>query len=979
MRSRDLARLVALLCVLLSVGCSNEQSGAVSTQVNLDVVHPNAAAGSLGFTIDRVDYRVTCEGTTPGDFPIPPADTTGADYGYDDTVDISGAFEIVDTRIPPVWQATMGLPPGECTMTMSVYDEDEVVCIGWRTLTIVDDGTPQKFDITLVCSLSVDLPSGGLNADVSFEFVVGNLCPRLYSFMAIPSTVDISAIPPRTRVEYRTIDPDATCGNNCRPEVCTADQPPVCTPSPYNPADPRCNPTLGGDPASVACQDGTASGLVCTMTATPTATAVPGGNFVSQIDGATLVGPTVAVNLDDYALDGTGVAVPGADVFYECDSAIPGSVNIDIVCTDGDFYCDRVETMTVICPGQNFCDSDPVDCSAPNDCTADGLCDAFCNPANLAACSSPGNRCPGQGDPLASGTVCTSGGGNVCDGAGACVECVDDSLCDSSPLDCREPAQCVGNACQPRALSPVGTPCSNGECDAAGDCQFVAIDPPSSTKAITLGCTNSVSSDVSILSFDLTVDPTAVVSGQALTADLDGVAEFSESFLDAAQAAIPGGVTKAAIIDLQATVIARSGGTGADVALTTEAIAYTCAADAAACDPLNDAASIPGARENSDCLPLGSFNPCARHVPVPTSSDCAPGGVCDGLGKLAAQCDTNGFCVTGGIPLPLEAAVGSYTANASGTLRFGWDDASTGATVDTDGTWLLPPVLFADPLGPNGLRVNASGLAVGLECTMGVDSDDPVSRCRGGRQGESHTRYIADRAPDSGALARRKGRFAPALRARRLRFIWPSPLIYTIIGEPVLKFPATKECAVLARLSSLLLVTALLALPTAADAQDDYVLFESGHVRPMAMSPDGVWLYVANTPDAHVEAYVLSGSGATHVYTIPVGLEPVAVAAPSNDRLWVVNHLSDSVSIIDTSLAPPRVVRTLHVGDEPRDIVFASGKAFITTAHRGQNTDVAGRGLRHPQRRARRRMGLRRRQPRSGHGRHPAHGDQPSR
>src|SRR6185436_1783867 len=36
---------------------------------------------------------------------------------------------------------------------------------------------------------------------------------------------------------------------------------------------------------------------------------------------------------------------------------------------------------------------------------------------------------------------------------------------------------------------------------------------------------------------------------------------------------------------------------------------------------------------------------------------------------------------------------------------------------------------------------------------------------------------------------------------------------------------------------------------------------------------------------------------------------------------------------------PPRVTRTLLVGDEPRDIVFAGpgrGRAFITTAHRGQ-------------------------------------------
>jgi hypothetical protein len=62
-----------------------------------------------------------------------------------------------------------------------------------------------------------------------------------------------------------------------------------------------------------------------------------------------------------------------------------------------------------------------------------------------------------------------------------------------------------------------------------------------------------------------------------------------------------------------------------------------------------------------------------------------------------------------------------------------------------------------------------------------------------------------------------------------------------------------------------------------------------------------------------------------------------------------VNHLSDSVSIVDVSATPPRVTRTLLVGDEPRDIVFARkssdtgttrSRAFITTAHRGQNSSV---------------------------------------
>ena len=73
---------------------------------------------------------------------------------------------------------------------------------------------------------------------------------------------------------------------------------------------------------------------------------------------------------------------------------------------------------------------------------------------------------------------------------------------------------------------------------------------------------------------------------------------------------------------------------------------------------------------------------------------------------------------------------------------------------------------------------------------------------------------------------------------------------------------------------------------------------------------------------------------------MPVGLEPVAVAARTDGEVWVVNHLSDSVSVVDVAADPPRVVRTLLVGDEPRDIVFAGpgrSRAFVTAAHRGQN------------------------------------------
>jgi len=69
----------------------------------------------------------------------------------------------------------------------------------------------------------------------------------------------------------------------------------------------------------------------------------------------------------------------------------------------------------------------------------------------------------------------------------------------------------------------------------------------------------------------------------------------------------------------------------------------------------------------------------------------------------------------------------------------------------------------------------------------------------------------------------------------------------------------------------------------------------------------------------------------------------VAVAARNNNEVWVVNSISDSVTILDVSKKEPRVVRTLLVGDEPMDIVFAgdnNSRAFITTAHRGQNSPI---------------------------------------
>ena len=143
--------------------------------------------------------------------------------------------------------------------------------------------------------------------------------------------------------------------------------------------------------------------------------------------------------------------------------------------------------------------------------------------------------------------------------------------------------------------------------------------------------------------------------------------------------------------------------------------------------------------------------------------------------------------------------------------------------------------------------------------------------------------------------------------------------------------------------------TALLLLllgASPASAQDRYLNFETVPTRPLALSPDGSRLFVTNTPDNRVEVFSATGSGLVHLASVPVGLEPVAVNARTDTEIWVVNHLSDSVSIIDAGLSPPRVVRTLLVGDEPADVVFGGTpalpggpfpRAFVSAARRGQN------------------------------------------
>jgi YVTN family beta-propeller protein len=130
---------------------------------------------------------------------------------------------------------------------------------------------------------------------------------------------------------------------------------------------------------------------------------------------------------------------------------------------------------------------------------------------------------------------------------------------------------------------------------------------------------------------------------------------------------------------------------------------------------------------------------------------------------------------------------------------------------------------------------------------------------------------------------------------------------------------------------------------------------ESPQFSPIAVS--GGRVFVANTPAGTVD--VIDAKTRKVVKRIPVGVDPVCIAVrPDGKEVWVANHVSDSVSVIDTDPASPthlHVVATVQEFDpktkatkfdEPVGIAFASNeKAYVALSPENQIAviDVANR------------------------------------
>lgn len=131
-------------------------------------------------------------------------------------------------------------------------------------------------------------------------------------------------------------------------------------------------------------------------------------------------------------------------------------------------------------------------------------------------------------------------------------------------------------------------------------------------------------------------------------------------------------------------------------------------------------------------------------------------------------------------------------------------------------------------------------------------------------------------------------------------------------------------------------LTAIPSLP--GELRGGHTNFMSPHFRPITYH--GSFVYVANTPAGTVD--VIDVQSTSVVARILVGIDPVSVAVrPGGKELWVSNHVSDSVSVIDIdpgSAWQHTVIATIQDVDdegvtrfdEPVGIAFADGeKAYV--------------------------------------------------
>ncbi len=131
------------------------------------------------------------------------------------------------------------------------------------------------------------------------------------------------------------------------------------------------------------------------------------------------------------------------------------------------------------------------------------------------------------------------------------------------------------------------------------------------------------------------------------------------------------------------------------------------------------------------------------------------------------------------------------------------------------------------------------------------------------------------------------------------------------------------------------LLSITLFFPLLLVAQDlPYVNWENHPVHALDISPDRNRLAITHTADNRVQLFDIALGYPVRLGHVKVGIDPVSVRFQDNNTLWVINHISDSITVID--FENKAVIDTLQTKDEPYDVIFANNKAFVSCSQANQ-------------------------------------------
>src|ERR1043166_4510382 len=118
--------------------------------------------------------------------------------------------------------------------------------------------------------------------------------------------------------------------------------------------------------------------------------------------------------------------------------------------------------------------------------------------------------------------------------------------------------------------------------------------------------------------------------------------------------------------------------------------------------------------------------------------------------------------------------------------------------------------------------------------------------------------------------------------------------------------------------------------PSAVDATNAFVNFETAQVHPLALNPDRTRLVACNVADGKLEVCDVTSDNVLPLGSVPVGIDPVSVRFRNATEAWVLNYISASISVVDVPTL--RVVATIDTMDSPADVVFAGSpaRAFVS-------------------------------------------------